>query len=259
MNSSHNEAFYVVAHEPGAEHPALPTWANHDTNPAQLATSYPVENIVRKDFAEPRGTYQLLNVLSPAECGRLIELAEHLGYLPDAAVSLPREIRHNDNVVWVTDEKTDGLIWRRVAHLAEQGLAVFGGKKPVGINARFRFYRYGVGDYFQFHTDGAWPGSRVIDGRLVGNAFPDRYSMMTFLIFLNDDFEGGATRFRVHGEHRSLPHRRTEEFKLVDIRTPAGGVLCFPHGMHLLHCVHSSEPITKGTKYIIRTDMLFEM
>jgi hypothetical protein len=45
----------------------------------------------------------------------------------------------------------------------------------------------------------------------------------------------------------------------VDVRTPAGSVLCFPHGMHPLHCIHSSEPIFSGVKYIIRTDVLFEL
>ena len=30
------------------------------------------------------------------------------------------------------------------------------------------------------------------------------------------------------------------------------------HGHHPLHCLHSSAEITSGTKYIIRTDLLFE-
>lgn len=258
-NSALNQSFYVIALESGAEHPALPTWANHDSNPVGLDENYPTEKIVRKDIAKPRGTYQLLNVFSREECRKLIELSESLGYLADAAVSLPRQIRHNDNIVWVTDDKTEHIIWQRVARLAAQKLAMFGDKKPMGINARLRFYRYGPGDYFKPHTDGAWPGSRVIDGKLVNNAYRDRYSMMTFLILLNDDFAGGATRFQVHREDPGSPTRRSEEIHEVDIRTPAGGVLCFPHGMHLLHCVHSSEPIISGTKYIIRTDMLFEM
>ncbi|MCK9563829.1 MAG: 2OG-Fe(II) oxygenase, partial [Bacteroidales bacterium] len=203
--------------------------------------------------------YQLLNVLSSEECRRLVALGESLGYLGDAAVSLPREIRHNDNVVWVTDGATDGIIWRRVAHLAERDLAVFAGKRPLGLNARFRFYRYGPGDYFKPHSDGSWPGSRVVDGRLVANAYPDRYSLMTFLIFLNDGFEGGATRFRVPDGDFYGAARRAERYREVDVRTPLGAVLCFPHGTHPLHCIHSSEPITRGVKYIIRTDMLFEL
>ena len=38
---------------------------------------------------------------------------------------------------------------------------IFQAKKALGINARFRFYRYQAGDYFKPHTDGAWPGSRA--------------------------------------------------------------------------------------------------
>ena len=250
--------FYVVAREPGVENPLLPTWANTKANPANLSESHSVEKIIRRDIPEARGTYQLLNVLAGDECRRLIALSENLGYLPDAAVSLPRDVRHNDNVVWVVDEQTDSIIWQRVEKLAQQSLAIFSDKKPLGINARFRFYRYKQGDYFKSHTDGAWPGSRVINGKLVTNAYSDRYSLMTFLILLNDDFTGGATRFVVEEEDPNLPSGRTGKVNFVDVRTPAGAVLCFPHGMHRLHCVHSSQPISSGVKYIIRTDMLFE-
>lgn len=251
-------SFYVVAFEAGAENPSLPTWANRNQNPAHLAEDYPAASVVRRECPQVPGAYQLLNVLSRDECQRLIELSEGLGYLPDAAVSLPREIRHNDNVVWVTDAATDDIIWRRVASQVAQNLMLFDNRQPLGLNARFRFYRYGVDDYFAFHTDGAWPGSRVIDGELVVNAYPDRYSLQTFLIYLNDDFDGGATRFLVNADDPTRPADRYGRVVEVDVRTPAGGVLCFPHGPHPLHCIHSSEPITRGTKYIIRTDLLFE-
>lgn len=253
------QSFYVVAHEPGAEHPALPTWAARTSNPAALAENYPGEVIVRQSVGNVPGAYQLLNVLSGEECRRLIELSEGLGYLKDAAISLPREIRHNDSLVLVTDEATDQIIWQRVAALAEQHLEMFEGKKPLGLNARFRFYRYGPGDFFKFHADGAWPGSRVINGELVANAYPDRFSQISFLIFLNDDFEGGATRFRVNATDPSTPAKYYNDVLEVDVRTPAGGVLCFPHGLHPLHCTHSSEPVIGGVKYIIRTGVLFEL
>ncbi|MBL4799929.1 MAG: 2OG-Fe(II) oxygenase [Oleispira sp.] len=231
------EDFYVVAREPGAENPSLPTWTSHNENPTELALAAPL-TVTRKEIAEVPGAFQLLNVFSKKECQAFIDTTEALGYLPDAPVSLARNIRHNDNVTWVVDETTDQLIWQRCGHLFE-------GQKAVGINARFRFYRYKEGDFFKFHTDGAWPGSRVIDQQLIGNAYPDRYSEMTFLIYLSEDFDGGATRFRVNRND-------------VDIRTPAGSVLCFPHGTHPLHRVHSSVPITRGTKYIIRSDVLFK-
>ena len=259
MMSSVPESFYIVAHEAGADNPSLPAWANTRANPAALAENYPLDNITRKSIAGVPGAYHLLNVLSPEECRRLIDLSERLGYLKDAAVSLPREIRHNDNVVWITDEETDGIIWRRVAHLLAHDLELFDGKKPLGLNARFRFYRYGFDDFFKFHSDGSWPGSRVVDGELINNAYPDRFSRMTFLILLNDDFDGGATRFLVNADDPNRPVRHYSRTREVDIRTPAGGVLCFPHGTHPLHCTHSGETITRGTKYIVRTDVLFEL
>ena len=50
------------------------------------------------------------------------------------------------------------------------------------------------------HVDGAWPGSGLLDGKVVFDAFGDRWSRLTFLIYLNDGFEGGATTFYTPGE-----------------------------------------------------------
>ena len=97
-----------------------------------------------------------------------------------------------------------------------------------------------------------------MDDRLIADSFPDRFSQMTFLILLSDDFEGGETRFLVDADDPTKPARRSDNVREIDVRTPAGGVLCFPHGHHPLHCLHSSAEITSGTKYIIRTDLLFE-
>lgn len=237
--------FYIVAKEPGAENPAIPTWANDSTNPAQLSLRPPL--IKRHEVESVPGSFQLLNVLSNTECENLIKMSESLGYHSDAAVSLPRTIRHNFNVTWVTDELTPAILWNRcesLIRLEDQSLEnIF----SVGLNARFRFYRYQVGDYFGPHTDGAWPGSKVIDRKLISNAFTDRYSRLSFIIFLSDGFSGGRTEF----------FTKTGDDKKISVTTPKGGVLCFPHGAHPLHCVHSSETIANGTKYIIRTDVLF--
>lgn len=243
--------FYVVAREPGAEHSALPTWASDRTNPAQLLDKVDWD-IQRREIPEVPGAFQILNVLSREECERLIQISETLGYLEDAAVSLPRSVRHNHSLTWVVDEATDNIIWERSRPFMSDPAGIFDGKRPLGINARFRFYRYGEGDFFKPHIDGDWPGSRVIDRTLVGDAYPDRWSKMTFLVLLSDEFEGGATEFWVNEPH----FRQTSK---VGVRTPAGSVLCFPHGRHPMHCLHSSETITKGVKYIIRSDVLFEV
>ncbi len=254
--------FYVVAEEPGAEHPALPTWANENANPIELDEDLRAghrANVERVEGEGVPGTFQLLNVLSRDECRRFIELTESLGYLPDAAVSLPRSVRHNHNATWVVDEQTDGIIWRRCQDFTTVDRGFFEDKKALGLNARFRFYRYERGDFFKPHTDGAWPGSRAIGRQLIPNAYPDRFSQMSVLLFLSDGFEGGDTLFLVNENNSSRPARNQDEAEWVKVRTPVGGALCFPHGLHPLHRLHSSEEIVSGVKYIIRTDMLFEL
>ncbi len=99
--------------------------------------------------------------------------------------------------------------------------------------------------FFNPHTDGAWPGSRVVNGQLVADAYGDRLSQMTALIFLSDGYEGGRTLFH------------TGPTSIIPVHTPKGAILCFPHGMHPQHCVHAGEVVTAGQKYIIRTDVLY--
>jgi hypothetical protein len=199
-----------------------------------------------------------MGLLTLEECRRFIETSERLGYTKDASVSLPRSVRRNENLVWVADDTTHDIIWERCQNLMYDTIGIFNDKKPLGLNKRFRFYKYAAGDFFRPHTDGSWPGSRVVENKLISNAYPDRYSRMTFLILLNDDFSGGMTAFYVDKNDPSQPARRAEDVKVAEIRTPAGGALCFPHGTHPLHCLHSSEPVLSGIKYIIRTDVLFE-
>ncbi len=250
--------FYIVAREPGAEHPAIPTWANEVVNPAGLAEDYPQARISRVEVARVPGAFQLLGVLSAGECERLVALTEALGYCADAAVSLPRRVRHNHNATWVVDEATDGILWQRSARLVGRD-AFDPERRALGFNARLRFYRYRPGDYFAAHTDGAWPGSRVVERRLVSTYYTDRWSRMTVLLFLSDDYAGGETRFWIDREVPGRPARSPELAEGIDVRTPAGGVLFFPHGEHPQHCLHGSMPIESGTKYIARTDLLFEL
>ena len=246
-----NENFYIVAKESGAENPAIPTWANDMLNPAGLDPQCK-GNIKRIDLENVPGAFQLTGVLSLAECERLIVMTESLGYVPDAAVSLPRSVRHNDSLTWVVDDVTSDLIWDRCGSFIDRNNHLFSGSKACGLNNRFRFYRYKNGDYFKPHTDGSWPGSKVVKRNLVHNAFVDRWSQLTLLLFLNEDFEGGSTEFYIRAQNKNAP-------ETVAVRTPQGGVLCFPHGTHPMHCLHSSEPVARGVKYIIRSDVLFEI
>ena len=50
-------------------------------------------------------------------------------------------------------------------------------------------------DEFRPHKDGGWAGSGIdaATGELVQDLYGDRFSWLTFLVYLTDDFEAGHT------------------------------------------------------------------
>lgn len=243
--------FYTAAYEPGRETPALPTWADTGTGVIAFdnATS---STVTRQDIDAVPGVFQLFNVLTTNECDQFIRITESLGYHADSPVSLPHSIRHNHNLNWVVDASVDEPIWARCRGLIDERI---NGQQALGLNARFRFYRYSEGDFFKPHTDGAWPGSRIVNRQLVHDAYGDRESQMTFLLFLSEEYSGGRTLFftdNTIGQPKSVPDT-------VAVSTPRGAALCFPHGFHPQHCLHAGETITSGVKYIIRSDVLYSL
>ena len=70
-------------------------------------------------------------------------------------------------------------------------------------------------------------------------------------MYLNDDFEGGHTNF-----YTPSPEEGRLEARGVAPRT--GAVLVFPHGGEMGSLVHEGSAVTKGAKYVIRTDVLYK-
>ena len=186
-------------------------------------------------------------MLAPSECDQLVRITEQMGYDEDAPVSLPHSFRHMQNVNWIADASIAELVWSRAAPvLPESAREVAPGAEAVGLNQRFRCYKYGAGDYFKPHTDGSWPGSAVVDGELVRDAFGDRWSQYTFLLLLSGEYEGGRTIFLADRDGKGNA-----------VRTPQGAALCFPHGGHPMHTLHAGEKVESGHKYMVRSEILY--
>src|SRR5690606_13293824 len=123
-------------------------------------------------------------VFTPDECSALIGRVEAIGFEP-ATVSMLRgpvmrpEIRNNDRVV-LDDPALADLLFDRVRPDVPDQL---GGMQVLGANERLRCYRYDPGQRFAPHYDGAHVRS------------PDEFSLLTFMVYLNDEFEGGETYF----------------------------------------------------------------
>lgn len=240
--------FRILQRESGSMRMDLPIFA---ANPGTFKLSDTPPEVTREDYPEVEGCFMLHNVLTPEECEQIIAISESMGYTEDAPVSLGRNIRQNDNCVWISNpDFTDAIFERCRAHFPQE---VDGGK-PVGINMRWRLYKYNPNDIFKIHTDGSWPGSGVDPktGRLVQDLFGDRWSQLTWVLYLNDDFKGGATKFYKPVDARHVA---------VSGETPAvrGSACCFFHGQHPLSHLHEGALVTEGTKYIIRSDVLYSL
>lgn len=117
-----------------------------------------------------------------------------------------------------------------------------GGWTAVGLNERSRFLRYNPGMFFKSHYDGQY----VRQSDASGSARNGETSFVTCQMYLNDNFEGGETRFLVPPEKRSLP------FLSTDVIPKIGSVLLFQHDL-----LHEGRPVTAGCKYMMRTDVMY--
>ena len=121
---------------------------------------------------------------SPEECREAIEHGEGLGFeeasvqTKSGAQMMPG-IRNNTRVT-LDNEGWASRMWERLQPFVPSPLF---GRDAVGLNERLRFYRYDVGQAFKPHADGSLKRPN------------GEKSQVTFMVYLNDDFEGGHTRF----------------------------------------------------------------
>ncbi len=158
-----------------------------------------------------------------AECSALIADAERHGFLQAAVRTakgqqMMQNIRNNDKAVYEAPEWV-GLLWSRLSNVA---LPVITRQRACGLPKSLRFYRYAPGQRFKMHKDGPW-----LEGGL--------FSKLTFMVYLNDGFEGGETDFR--------------DFKVVP---KTGSALLFIHDTW-----HEGAAVTQGVKYVLRSDVLY--
>ena len=217
----------------------------------------------RVDVPGVPGAFVLPGVLSPHECDQLIAAAEASpsGYVPDEPLSTaPAPDGFSSRAysfVWLAETVAKRIFERSRPHLpGTLDCAKSGAKVSLsGLNARLRLYRYHPGALYRPHVDGAWPASALRRGEggeaeYVYDAFEDQRSRLTFLVYLNDDFEGGFTTFYTPG-----PEEGHLEARRIAPRT--GTALVFPHGGDCGSLVHEGSTVSRGAKYVIRTDVLY--
>jgi hypothetical protein len=201
--------------------------------------------IIKTDIPFIQNGFALSNVLSSNECAQLINAADSIGWIDNSGYSFTANVNKGAaGVVWLVDDSILNPIMERIKPFLPNV------EKFAGINARFRFYKYSLGSEFRPHIDGSWPGSGFVNDNYAFDAYGDRWSFYTCLIYLNDasEFDGGETSFFWPSSKDGVLIKR-------GISPKSGAFLFFPHGNKAL--VHEGSAVTKGFKYVIRTDVLY--
>lgn len=113
-------------------------------------------------------------------------------------------------------------MWEYLKGLVDVNIGNF---RPLGINDMFRCYKYEPGHGFIKHRDQSF--------------FVDKYetSFYTVMVYLNDEFEGGETKF-----------------DNCTVSPQKGMCLMFLHDLE-----HEGLKISKSQKYYLRTDVMYRL
>ena len=206
--------------------------------------------VTREDLLPNNSAFILHNLLTESECQLVMEHALELG-LRDSGYQ--HKIRVCDRVSAMGDDFADVLYRRAIPFLSdvhcnnpsesvEEGLD---SDLPNGkyvhykLNPCFRIVRYHPGGYFRPHFDGGFAEDA------------SHLSIKTFMIYLNDEFEGGTTRFFTEKQrhYSSVIDASSIAF---EIRPRRGSCLVFNHAL-----THDGSDVVSGEKWILRSEVMY--
>lgn len=173
-----------------------------------------------------KGVITIANFLTKEECDEFIKKGELAGF-ETATVETEKgarfieEVRNNQRVLY-QDEVLACSLWERACRVTPLQI---GNSVAVGLNELFRFYKYSPGQKFKKHVDESFIRS------------DEEASYYTFMIYLNDEYEGGETTF-----------------DSVQVKGEKGMCLIFLHSL-----IHEGSEVKKGVKYILRSDIMYKL
>ena len=177
--------------------------------------------------------YIVEDFFTKEECEKYIEFSEQNGFTKatiqtSKGLVVNANIRNNSRFSYDNYDFSEKLFEKMKEYLPD----TFFSRKICGLNNRVHFYKYDVGQKFDWHMDGHYS--------------PDAYttSYFTFLVYLNDDFEGGNTSFDSVATD--------DGYISFTVEPKVGTALFFYHKN-----IHIGEEITKGVKYAMRSDVMY--
>ncbi|KAI9313986.1 hypothetical protein BX666DRAFT_1863431 [Dichotomocladium elegans] len=185
--------------------------------------------------------YLIHNFFTPQECTALISYFDSTLPLKTVPV-IPKKgeaFRSNDRESFEDPALADDLwhlglqnVCEKIAGISQASLP----RRPVGLNANLRVYRYREGQKFEGHYDDS-----------VQDKTTKLWTDWTLLIYLNQDMHGGETVF-----YKSVSKKRIGD--PISVKPAAGLALLHRHGRNCMF--HEAKEVIQGEKWVLRSDVL---
>ncbi|KAL4575889.1 hypothetical protein LXL04_011976 [Taraxacum kok-saghyz] len=189
--------------------------------------------------------FTVQNFLTAAESKAFVKTAESIGFLHQGSLGPTKGEAYRDNDrIAVDDPNLADTIWKSGLSNLFSDITIRG-KVAVGLNPNIRLYRYKTGQRFGRHID------ESVD---LGGGKRTHYTLLIYLSgevdskLKSDDVSeplvGGETVF--YGPRNSL---------VAEVSPIQGMALFHVHGAKCM--LHEARNVTKGVKYILRSDVVF--
>ena len=211
----------------------------------------PAVKVIREDLLPNNSAFVLHNLLTDSECDEIIDKAIQMG-LKDSGFQ--HKIRVCDKTSAMGHDFAELLYLRAKPFLGdvvqdnasqnrEMGIdpdLPNGRYLPYKLNPCFRVVRYSPGGYFRPHHDGGF----IID--------PVHLSIKTFMMYLNDGFEGGTTRF--FSKHQKHYVSDIDANNIIfEVKPKRGSCIIFNHAL-----THDGSELISGEKWLLRTEVMYQ-
>lgn len=170
--------------------------------------------------------FVIKNFLTNEECDHYIDLTKDQVF-EEAKINMgggrqmmSKGVRNNDRLM-IFDNNLAKTLFQKAVEFLPQTHEDY---QVLDFNEMFRIYKYSSGQRFKMHRDGSYIRNE------------NEKSFYTFLIYLNDDFEGGETEFE----------------NLFTVAPKKGSALVFYHPLR-----HEGKTLISGLKYVLRTDVMY--
>nr|KJB37279.1 hypothetical protein B456_006G196900 [Gossypium raimondii] len=183
--------------------------------------------------------FTVQNFFTPAESKAFIKAAESAGFEHQGSLGPAKGEAYRDN-----DRIASGLS-KLLSDIKIRG------KAAVGLNPNIRFYRYKVGQHFGQHID------ESVD---LGEG---KHTVYTLLVYLS-----GAAKTKDKSDSNNMKDSASEpivggETVFYGSRNRVVAEVAPAEGMALLHIhgdkcmLHEARNVSKGIKYVFRSDVVF--